>query len=53
MIARFKVHSKEEFPERYGSERDQPANETGAWKDIEILSSGRCTGWSVPSLGEK
>lgn len=60
MIARVKVHSKngvltmkKKFPEHFGRERGQPASETGARKDTDILSSERCTGWSVLSLGKK
>lgn len=44
---------KKKFPEDFGRERGQPASETGARKDTDILSSERCTGWSVLSLGKK
>lgn len=44
---------KKEFAEHFGREQGQPASETGARKDTDILSSERCTGWSVLSLGKK
>lgn len=33
-----------EIPEHFGRERGQPASETGARRDTDILSSERCTG---------